>query len=217
MAFLPIMRLIVLIGTLVCAVIVVGLSAHFTWVTETAFVEYFISVALAIAASGLTILTVPVMIGIDCARRGAFTSMVLVELIWLLVLWVLWVAAAAFLAQDQNLLGTGVGCDFLNTEIQTACQEYNAIEAFSFLAWFLLMVYDITLLIYAIVGSTRGTSPWTSTVAEGLLTRNGTTVPDKQYMASTGGTYNSTAPSAQYPPQQQYAQYGQQPSRSPMV
>lgn len=56
-------------------------------------------------------------IGIDFLRRGAFTSMVLVELIWVFVLWVLWIAAAALAAQEQqNVFGEGNSCNYINSE-----------------------------------------------------------------------------------------------------
>ncbi|KAF5393694.1 hypothetical protein D9757_000361 [Collybiopsis confluens] len=199
MAFLSVMRLTVFIATLVCSVIVVALSAHFTWVTVTFDGVYFASVVVALTASVLSIISLSTMIALDFTRKGAFTSKVLTEVIWILVLWIVWVAAASLLAQDQEVLGVGVGCD--DAFFPAACQEYNAIEAFSFLAWLSLLNYNITLLIYAIVGSARGTSPWSSSVKEGLL------VPalDKQYPMNTGGT----AYTEFYPPQQQYPDNGQ--------
>jgi len=217
MAFLPILRLAVFIATLVCAVIVLGLSAHLTALTEEFLGGYYVFAAMAIAVAVLTIITLPVMIGVDFARRGAFTSMVLVELIWIFILWVLWISAAALASQeDEFVFGDGNSCDFADSNIATGCHEFAAIEAFSFLAWILLMGYNITLLVYAIIGHTRGNRTWFSTVGDGLLTRRDDApasgyqpnpMSDKQTPVSTGGAYSTTAPSTmQYPPQQQYAQ-----------
>ncbi|KAF5393691.1 hypothetical protein D9757_000362 [Collybiopsis confluens] len=214
MAFLPVMRTTVFSLALTCSLIVVALSAHFTWVTTTfADGAYFASVVLALAAAGLSIITLAIMIAVDLTRKGAFTSKVLTEVVWIFVLWVMWIAAAAFLTEDQELLGVGVGCE--DALFPSACQEYNAIEAFSFLAWLALLAYNITLLIYAIVGSSRGTSPWSSSVREGLLVSR-EAGPEKQYPMGTGGTFASSAPTSVYPPQQQqqYPQYGQ-PSHLP--
>lgn len=55
-------------------------------------------------------------IGVDFVRRGAFTSMVLVELVWTFILWVLWLAAAALAAQEQQFVfGVSRSCDFANS------------------------------------------------------------------------------------------------------
>ncbi|KAF9076605.1 hypothetical protein BDP27DRAFT_1414458 [Rhodocollybia butyracea] len=208
MAFLPVLRLIILIATLVFSIIVLGLCAHVTAVTVEFLHGFFNFAAMAIAVSGLTIITLPVMIGIDFVRRGAFTSMVLVELGWLCFLWILWLAAAALTAQEQQFLFAGsTSCDFFNDELNAACNEFAAIEAFSFLAWISLLGYTIALLSYAIIGATRGTRPWTSTVGDGLLTpREGAGVPasgfDQEKYTTGGGA--SIAPSSYVPPSQMY-------------
>jgi len=215
-AFLPILRLTVLIAVLVFSIIIVGLAAHLTVFSEEFFGGYFVFAAMAIAVAGLTILTVPAMIAIDFTRRGAFTSMVLVELIWFFVLWVLWIAAAALSAQDQIFFfgSSSTSCDFGLAEANTACHEFLAIEAFSFLAWLALMGYNITLLVYAIIGTTKGTRPWFSTVRDGLLTpREGAaTAPampaPQQFAAPTGTTYDSAAPTTGYL-SQEHQPYGQ--------
>ncbi|KAF5393692.1 hypothetical protein D9757_000363 [Collybiopsis confluens] len=226
-AFLPILRLTVLIAVLIFSVIVIGLAAHFTVFSEQFFDGYFVFAAMAIAVAALTILTVPVMIAIDFTRKGAFTSMVLVELIWFLILWVLWLAAAALAAQDQIFFfgSSSTSCDFGLDVANTACHEFLGIEAFSFLAWLTLMGYDITLLVYAIIGSTRGTRPWFSTVHDGLLTpREGAAAPaipaPQQHAAPTGSTFDSSVPTTGYPSQEQqpYAQpqYSQS-NQTPMM
>ncbi|KAJ3912964.1 hypothetical protein F5877DRAFT_71959 [Lentinula edodes] len=215
MAFLPILRLAVLIATTVFAIIVLGISAHLTSLSEEFLGGYFVFAAVAIAVAVLTMITLPAMIGIDFLRRGAFTSMVLVELIWVFVLWVLWIAAAALAAQEQqNVFGEGNSCNYINTDLATACHEFGAIEAFSFLAWIVLMGYNITLLVYAIVGANRGNKTWTSTVGDGLLTPRGDAVPVTPM--STGGEYSGAAPSMQYPPQQQ-PQWTGQSNHTPMT
>lgn len=131
---------------MVFSVIVLGLSAHLIALTEQSFSSYLIFCALGVATAGLTIATVPVMyliitsvyssplnlflhrLFIDIMRRGAFTSMILVELIWLcktfiscstwlvtfcraVVLWVLWVATAGEAVDASNLLFP-TGCVF---------------------------------------------------------------------------------------------------------
>ncbi|KAJ3734488.1 hypothetical protein DFJ43DRAFT_128509 [Lentinula guzmanii] len=215
MAFLPILRLVVLITCSVFAVIVLGLSAHLTSLSEESLGGYFVFAAMAIAAAALTMITLPAMVAIDFVRRGAFTSMVLVELIWVFVLWVLWIAAAGLAAQEQQFVfGEGNSCNYVNTDLATACHEFSAIEAFSFLTWIVLMGYNITLLVYALIGANRGNKTWTSSVGDGLLMSRGEPVPVTPM--STGGDYSHTAPSMQYPPQQQ-PQWTGQSNHTPMT
>jgi hypothetical protein len=217
MAFLPLFRSIALNGAVVFAIIVLGLAAHLTAVTEEFLDGYFVSAAMGIASAVLTIISLPVMIGIESRRRNAFTSMVIVELVWLSVLWILWLATTGLAAQDQSFsFGAGSSCDFFNEGLVTACHESAGILAFSVLTWLFLMGYSVTLLVYAIIGATRGNRTWTSTVRDDLLTRSGPDsaaappLADKQLPMQTG---TSVAPSTmQYPPQQ----YGQ-PTHSPMT
>ncbi|KAG6853221.1 hypothetical protein C0991_005888 [Blastosporella zonata] len=61
------------------AVIVLALCAHVTNTTTTLLGGYFAFAALGIATSVLAILTLPVMLVVDNMRKGAFTSMILVE------------------------------------------------------------------------------------------------------------------------------------------
>jgi len=212
MAFLPIFRLAIFIATSIFAIIVLGLAADLTSLTEEGLGGFFTFAAMGIAVAALTLLTLPVMIGIDFVRRGAFTSMVLVELVWTFILWVLWLAAAALAAQEQQLIfGASSTCDFANTDLATGCNEISAIEAFGFLAWLTLMGYNITLFIFAIIGANRGHRSWFSTVGDGVSsprdsnTNTAPTMSQSQIPMSTGGAYSSAAPSSmQYPPQQQH-------------
>lgn len=64
-------------------------------------------------------------------RRGAFTSVVITELVWIGILWVLWLATAAY-TSSVDAFGT---CDFINDDVNKACQESLAVEAFAFLSW----------------------------------------------------------------------------------
>jgi hypothetical protein len=226
MAILPLIRLVVFTATLVFAVIVLALSAHLTSLTAPVVFDFE---GLGIAVGVLSLITMPVMIGVDFARRGAFTSMVLVELIWTFILWVLWIATAALAAEESQISfgDFSASCNFENTIVAGECHELAAIEAFSFLAWLLLMGYNITLLVFAIMGASRGNRTWTSSVGDGLLTPKGGEGVAPVSALSTGTGY-STAPTTtqysspqtmQYPPQQQQPYYGQpaQPSPQPMT
>jgi len=210
---LSLLRLVVFSAASLFAIIVLGLAGDLTSLTEAGFRGVFFSFeGMGIAVAVLTLFTLPVMIGIGFVRRGAFTSMVLVELVWTLILWVLWLAAAGLAAEElQFSFGVGNTCNLGNTVDDTECSELSGITAFGFLAWLSLMGYNITLLVYAIIGANRGHRYWFSTVDDGVLaprnsSQNAAPSFDKQIPVSTGGTYNNAAPSStfQYPPQQQY-------------
>jgi len=204
---LPLLRLVVFGATSLFAIIVLGLGADVVSLTVEGI---FTFAAMGIAVAVLTLLTLPAMIIIDFLRRGAFTSMVLVELIWTLILWVLWLAAAGLAAEQLQFdFGVGNTCNFGNSIDTAACNDFSAITAFGFLAWLSLLGYNITLFIYAIIGANRGHRSWFSTVGNGVLgpdpSQNTAPAFDKQIPLSTGGASSSTAPSTfQYPPQQQY-------------
>ncbi|KAG6875479.1 hypothetical protein C0992_003705 [Termitomyces sp. T32_za158] len=84
------------------------------------------------------------MLVVGIIRRGAFTSMVAVELAVLTVLWVLYLAAGARTAEVKDELFP-FGC--------------NAFELNLFL-------YTVTLLVFAFIGQSRGNAVWTASVNE---------------------------------------------------
>ncbi|KAK0242260.1 hypothetical protein EDD85DRAFT_810606 [Armillaria nabsnona] len=221
MNFFPILRLTAFVATLVFSIIVLGVSAHITYLTTTYYGVYYTFAAMSIATASLTLLTLPVMIAIDFTRKGAFTSMVVVELSWLGVLWVLWLASAALTA-DTNANTFVSGCGYISIDvIDQACKEFNAVQAFGFLNWLILLGYTITLIVFAIVAANRGNSGvWTSSTtttdffARGAYSGASTVAPEKL-------NYAPAQPSVvQYPPQSPSGystQQQQQPSTYPQV
>ncbi|KAJ7122834.1 hypothetical protein C8R44DRAFT_735478 [Mycena epipterygia] len=167
MAFIPLLRVIALSVVVLFAVIVLGLSSHLTATTEKYLDGFFEFAALAIATASLTLLTVPVMIILEIMRPGTtFTSMIVVELSWLSILWVLWLATAADgaqAAQDTFI----AGCGYIDTIVDTACRETAGVQAFAFLNWLILMAYTILILVLTIIASSRKhAGVWKSSVAD---------------------------------------------------
>ncbi|KAI0632973.1 hypothetical protein C8Q77DRAFT_1043047, partial [Trametes polyzona] len=120
--------------------------------------------SLGIAVGVLTMLTVSPMLIVDFLRTGAFTSMVLVELVWLSILWVLWLAEGALIAdQTSSVFNT---CQFEVALLNQACNETRAMEAFAFLTWLLLLAYTATLLVVACLNHSRGAPIWTSSLKQ---------------------------------------------------
>ncbi|KAK0490533.1 hypothetical protein IW261DRAFT_1546945 [Armillaria novae-zelandiae] len=212
MSVLTILRLGALVATLVFSIIVLGLSAHITYLTTTYYGAYFTFAAMSIATACLTLLTLPVMIAIDMTRKGAFTSMVVVELSWLGVLWVLWLTSAA-LAADATSNTFVSGCGYVNDLINQACKEFNAVEAFGFLNWLILMGYTITLVVFAIIAANRGNSAvWTSSTtttdffAKGAYSGASTVAPEKVTAQPSVVQYPPQSPSGYSTQQQQQQQ-----------
>ncbi|EIW87105.1 hypothetical protein CONPUDRAFT_116163 [Coniophora puteana RWD-64-598 SS2] len=192
MGALGIVRIVTLSLSLLFSIIVLGLSAHLISLTLEYFNLYFVFCALGVATAVLTFFTIPVMLIVDTMRQGAFTSMVVVELPWLFVLWILWVATGALTA-NADVFYFPEGCIYINDITQQACQEFKAIEAFAFLNFILLMIYTIAILVCAIVSATRGNDVWLGSVKTMDLGRNNGTAaqpPVSQY----GGSAVSSPP-----------------------
>jgi hypothetical protein len=152
------MRLVLLGIVVLFSVIVLALAAALLHTTESQGF-YFIFDALALAVSLLTLLTVTPFLVFDHIRTGFVTSKIVVELTVLGVLSILWLGTAADTA-SYNSFAVGCGSD-------SSCGEIQAIEAFSFLNWILLMGYCVTLLVFSIMHSRRGHSGvWHSSVKE---------------------------------------------------
>ncbi|KAJ7646139.1 hypothetical protein B0H17DRAFT_1098221 [Mycena rosella] len=194
MALIPLLRIIALSVVLGFAVIVLGLSAALTSTTETILDGFFEFAALAIATASLTLITLPIMIILEYMRPGqAFTSMIVVELSWLSILWVLWLATAADSAQAGQLTFIS-GCGYIDSTVESACRETSAIQAFSFLNWIILMAYTVLILVLSIIASARKhTGVWRASVADAPFFTPGAApaIPPvtSQHAATPSGTY----------------------------
>jgi len=96
---------------------------------------------------------------IDRYRRGAFTSLVKVEILWLTVLWILWLAIAADLAALTS------GCLSFPS---SPCLKGTVVAAFGFIIWIDLFTYTVLLLAIAIAAHVRGSPAWKTTVSDGF-------------------------------------------------
>ncbi|KAI0651178.1 hypothetical protein C8Q79DRAFT_16869 [Trametes meyenii] len=218
MNWLQYVRLIALSISALCGIIALSLAAHLLSITEKYFDGYFNFEALSVAVGGLTMITVPIMIVIDFIRTGAVTSLVVVELVWLSILWVLWIAAAALTVNQTG--DAFASCDFVSSVLSQACNETHALEGFAFLAWIDLMIYTVILVVVALVNGARGAPIWTSSIKQlpsviaprsaAGPTGGAGVVPPPQMGAAA---YPQPAPAAQYP-MQQYQQ-PQQPYGTP--
>ncbi|KAH0837969.1 hypothetical protein J3R83DRAFT_6206 [Lanmaoa asiatica] len=170
--------------TTLFSLIVLAISANLISQTQQYFSITATFCALGIAVAVISLVTLPVMLVVDIIRRGAFTSMVVVELAWLSTLWILWVATAGETVSGNNL-SFPFGCDYVNTLYNGMCQQTQAIEAFSFLNFIILLFYTGFLSVLAVIAASRGQSVWLSSVRESFDSPAGPVQhPMTQYDAS---------------------------------
>jgi len=161
---LPMFRLSTFCLSFVLAVTAMDLSCHVTSFTVSFDGRAVLPALLAIVAAGLTILTLPIMLIVDSLYERAFTSTVLVELVWLGSLWILWLTTGVDGADSINTSFPG-GCHgYENIARTLSCRDLLGIIVLSFLNFALLFVYSMSLIIFATLNNNRGRSVWTSSV-----------------------------------------------------
>ncbi|KAJ3496998.1 hypothetical protein NLJ89_g10408 [Agrocybe chaxingu] len=119
------------------ALIAIILAAIVTnWTNTYYLLGYFPSAALGIATGILTILTLPVMWFLSVKRKGAVTSMIVVEIAWTWFLWIMWVAVGGSTA-GTFWIGSCEGLSVLRGagSAETACRSTQGLTAFGFLNW----------------------------------------------------------------------------------
>jgi len=162
-------RMGVFATTSVFALLVVILSGLVINYTSSLFGVFFSYAALGIATGLLTLLTLPAMLAFSIYRKGAFTSMIAVEVGWIWFLWILWIAVGGNSATGFILFGSCSSFDvnFVPPGFGAACSESQAITAFGFLSWILLLFYNAVLFTLAIRQHLRGnTGIWTKDVTD---------------------------------------------------
>ncbi|KAJ3571670.1 hypothetical protein NP233_g3598 [Leucocoprinus birnbaumii] len=163
-SLLPLVRLVIFGIVSLFALIVMAMSAHILSLTHGVQGGSANFGGLGVAVGVLTLITLPPMIVIGRIRSGAMPTFIVVELGWIGFLWVLWLASAGTTA---SINGTGGNCASSNHLASTVCGEVNAIEAFGFLNWLMLMAYWLVLLVFSIRGLQSGNSNiWTTSVDE---------------------------------------------------
>jgi len=172
-------------------------------------------------------LTVAIMLVVDMLRQGSIFSYIVVEIVWLSVLWVLWLSSGSYAAwTDGQITATfpgESGCDFglfVDPRATQGCHEIKGIMAFSFLTWILLMSYTVTLLVLAMRSQERGNSAWTTGVRDGVLfySLRKTTGGAPQVQTQLATVPYSLPPAQQLSPQQPPLQqaYPAYPSSHPI-
>jgi len=153
------------------AFIVVVLGGLVTNFTDSYLGGFFSFAALGIATGILTLLTLPAMLAFSMFRKGAFTSMIAIEIAWTWILWILWIAVGGNSATGLAFVGS---CDRFIPAAAAACSESSAIAAFGFLSWIMLLSYCSFLATLTFRQHMRGnTGIWTKDVTETDFTAAG--------------------------------------------
>lgn len=201
---LPLFRMGAMGTVTLFSIIVFCISAHMIAMTNAfrAGAYYHFS-ALSLATSILTLLTVPAMYYVSIKRQGAFSSWICVEIAWLWFLWIMWISSA----------GSTAALYWVNFCSGGICSEAQALEAFGFLNWIILVFYVTTLVVLSVMAHVRGRQDvWKSEVARydwnappALKPVGGVVQVDGGVATPVVGSYQPEmkAPQQQYPPQQQ--------------
>jgi hypothetical protein len=208
-----IIRLAVFGVVLAFALIILGLGANIV-VTFSAFGFYSSVPAFAVATGVLTFaILVPVLV-IDFLRKGAITSLTASELGFMGFLWILWLSCASNMTARQSLYYSEGCSSSYDPETASYCQQFQALQAFSWLGWLVLFFYWIALLVIALIAQSRGVNNAFMTPSTDLATNlpaAGTAggepkIPPANY--PPGGMAPGT-----YPPQGPYPQQSQTPGQ----
>lgn len=152
--------------------------------------------SLAIATAILTLLSLPAMIALSMFRKGAFTSMIAVEIGWTWFLWIMWIAVGAssvdLFADSCDLYQFAFGQQGVN-----ACNDNKGIIALAFLNWICLLFYKVFLTGLTFRQYLRGnTRVWVMDVTEtDFASAGSTTTTQVVYDGKVNPTYGN-----QYPP-----------------
>jgi len=175
--YLSTARVVTFSTTILFSLIVMSLSADLIALTTASPLSFIYKFsALSLSTALLSMLTVAVMLAVDLLRQGSFFSYIVVEVVWLSILWVLWLSSGSYAAwtdgQIMAAFPSESSCDFgffADPNATQGCHEIKAIMAFSFLTWILLMTYSIVLVVLALRAQERGNSAWTTGVRDGVL------------------------------------------------
>ncbi|KAK1224907.1 hypothetical protein PQX77_012146 [Marasmius sp. AFHP31] len=198
--------------------ICLALAAHITYIysNERVRVKDFQNFqGLSIAASILTLVSVPVFLVVGFLRKGSFLTMNVVEVPVCGFLAVLWMANGILMSGWASLLTYAqFGCfqARFNRSQSSFCSEFTAVEAFSFLNWILLFAYIAFVIVVCLIGKSRGNNVW-------LVGAN-----DAEYFAHNKKNSNvmMTPPQQMHQPQytgqmQQQPQFTGQPQQQQMM
>jgi len=184
---MPIMRRVTFAFMSVFSIAVLGASGHYINLvtTKTLFVDGlrawpqsapdpFSAFDLAVAV--LTFIFLKPMLIIDFFRRGAFTSLIVTELVVFGFFSIFWLTAAAWTSSVYPPVGDLCSANPDVSVLVAGCTDIQVEMAFGWLAWILALTYFVLLLTMSIIASNKGKPVWKSTIRETDFGYGGPTV-----------------------------------------
>ncbi|KAF8523569.1 hypothetical protein JB92DRAFT_1561407 [Gautieria morchelliformis] len=166
-------------------------------------------VQIDVAVPVLSLVVVIPSLVIDFFRKGAFTSMVVVELTWTSVFSILWLAAAGATTAATAGLICGVDNIFTN---DSECGIEQGLTGVTWMCCLILLGWNTTLFVYAIMAHSRGNRKvWTSPVTGMDLT----CYSSPSMTNATPASYTSMPIQQQQIPQYQHQGYPAHPQGYP--
>lgn len=217
MAVLPWFRAIIFSISSALALVVIGICAHIESLIAGYHDVNLTFVALGLAAGSLTVVSLPLFLILGRVRRGVFTSMIVFEIVWFLIIWVVWVSTAVDTVAGRAYYFPD-GCIY--TDYPTTnqiCYEITVAEGAAFVIFFSAFIYYDTIVLYAIIQAIRGKGIWMSSIAAASEASGPPSAPTlhvPQYAAVPGGQapYPTYGGYPQNAPPQPYNGY---PTQSP--
>ncbi|KAG1754797.1 uncharacterized protein EDB91DRAFT_1095634 [Suillus paluster] len=207
MTLFSVVRISIFSLSIIFSLIEIGLNAYFISLTEPL---YFIFSALGVATcASLSLVSVVHRLIVDFIATWGFH-------LHDFILWVLWVATAGEATYAFNYYFPR-GCIYATYDptYNTYCMEVQAVQAFAFLNFIMLLFYTCTLLVLSIIAANNGRSVWTSSVkASAFFASSGPVqqVPLTQYSGVPIPTAGYTGTPVQQPGN--YTSYSGTPAQS---
>ncbi|KAF8351004.1 hypothetical protein F5887DRAFT_190233 [Amanita rubescens] len=167
---IAIVRLLLFVLVTILSGSVLGLGSQLLNVMNPQMVSDWGAVNVAIAA--LTVSSLPTLIVVSLVHKAAFLNYVIVELVWLTVVWALWLTSAVLITMAKTTFySLPGGCEFGSGPFaliwdNASCGRFWVILYLSWIIWFKLMAYIILLLVLTINQQMRGNRVWNKSVTK---------------------------------------------------
>ncbi|KAI0254221.1 hypothetical protein BJV78DRAFT_1280244 [Lactifluus subvellereus] len=169
-------RFVTFVTAILFSIVVILLSVALIAQTEPDFDYWDVpTLALPLATGSLTVMIVPMFI-INKFWKGTIFSYIVVEIVWLKIIWILWLVSGSYAAwMDVQVISEvpeESTCHFVTdyfSGTSLECGEIKAVMALSFFLGILFATYTSTLLWLSIRAHSRGHSVWTTGVHDGTL------------------------------------------------
>ncbi|KIM27266.1 hypothetical protein M408DRAFT_9430 [Serendipita vermifera MAFF 305830] len=149
MSWFSVFRILLLGLVWAMSIIVLGIAAN-NIALSVGSVWLYPNLALAVSITTHAMAT-PMLV-ISLAKKGAYTSRVIIELSWAGVLWMLWLASAVVTTSTPVF---SPSCedyqDFYGEELGAECTQFTVLQALTWLITSLLLFYSVTLFTLALL------------------------------------------------------------------